>query len=68
MKKLIIAYIVRKYAKKSGVLSFNKIPIRTIFLSIKMVENSYQKGSEDEFILNIIKTCFQNHFRTRYND
>jgi hypothetical protein len=62
MKNIIIYLIVRKQAKRAGLLGFNKIPYKIVFQAIEQAKKGYQKGKEEDFTLVIARKSFASYF------
>jgi hypothetical protein len=61
MKNIIIYLIVRKQARRAGLVGFNKIPYKIVFQAIEQAKKGYQKGKEENFILHIAKNSFESY-------
>jgi hypothetical protein len=62
MKNIIIYLIVRKQAKRVGLLGFNKIPYKIVFQAIEQAKKGYQRGKEENFTLLIARNSFESYF------
>jgi hypothetical protein len=63
MKNIIIYLIVRKQARRAGLLGFNKIPYKIVFQAIEQAKKEYQKGKEEDFTLVIARNSFASYFK-----
>jgi hypothetical protein len=66
MKNIIIYLIVRKQARRAGLVGFNKIPYKIVFQAIEQAKKEYQKGKEEDFTLLIARYSFESFFKNGF--